>query len=137
MLFKIYITILVGLYLVQMVIFMYRFGIMFLRNGGHVLRFNPDGSFKNVFISDNGGVGNLNRPEGLVFDPDGNLYITSFPADTTDTDSIRIYSANGDFLRKIDLDIVGQPRAYAQAIIFGPNRHLFVPIIGRYQTAIT
>lgn len=45
--------------------------------GGYVLRFNPNGSFKDVFIADNGGVGNLNRPEGLVFSPDGNLYITA------------------------------------------------------------
>jgi len=32
------------------------------------------------------------------------------------------------FLRKIELDTVGQSRAYAQAILFGPNGRLFVPI---------
>jgi hypothetical protein len=96
--------------------------------GGHVVRFKPDGSFDKVFIADDGGIGKLNRPEGLTFGPDGNLYITSFRADSSDTDSIRIYSANGQFLRKIDLYNVGQPRAYAQAIIFGPNGRLFVPI---------
>jgi DNA-binding beta-propeller fold protein YncE len=96
--------------------------------GGHVLHFNPDGSFAEVFIADDGGVGKLNRPEGLVFGPDGKLYITSFRADPTDTDSIRIYSKNGDFLNKIDLDTVGSERAYAQAILFGPKGYLFVPI---------
>jgi DNA-binding beta-propeller fold protein YncE len=101
--------------------------------GGHVLRFTPSGKFIDVFIHDNGGVNQLNRPEGLVFGPDGNLYITSFRDNNnpnTDTDSIRIYSANGEFLRKIDLYPVGHPeqRAYAQAILFGPNGRLFVPI---------
>jgi hypothetical protein len=109
--------------------------------GGHVLRFNPDGSFKDVFIADDGDVGKLNRPDGLVFGPDGNLYITSFRADPSDTDSIRIYAGKtGEFLRKIDLYTVGQPRAYAQAILFGLNGHLFVPItnigeVRRYNVA--
>jgi DNA-binding beta-propeller fold protein YncE len=100
-------------------------------NGGHVLRFKSDGSFDKVFIADTGGVGKLNRPEGLVFGPDGNLYITSFRADTSDTDSIRIYSKDGVFLRKIDLDVAesaGGSRAFAQAILFGPKERLFVPI---------
>lgn len=99
--------------------------------GGQVLRFKSNGKFDKVFIADNGGVGQLNRPEGLVFGPDGNLYVTSFRADTTDTDSIRIYSAKGVFLKKIDLDVAesaGGSRAFAQALLFGPNGRLFVPI---------
>ncbi len=101
------------------------------KSGGHVLRFNPDGSIgdKGVFITDEGGFGRLNRPEGLVFGPDRNLYITSFQNNTTDTDSIQIYDGKkGYFLRKIELYKIGQDRAYAQAIIFGPNGRLFVPI---------
>ncbi len=99
--------------------------------GGHVLRFYPDGSFKDDFINDTGGVGKLNHPIGLVFGPDGNLYITSFRADQTDTDSIRIYSKEGVFQRKIDLDAAGVTnanRTYASAILFGPDGRLFAPI---------
>ncbi len=97
--------------------------------GGHILRFNPDGSFKNDFINDTGGVGKLNRPDGIVFGPDGNLYITSFRADPTDVDSIQIYAGKtGQFMRKIDLDSVEGDRNYAQALLFGSNERLFVPI---------
>jgi glucose/arabinose dehydrogenase len=97
--------------------------------GGQVLRFKPNGNFDKVFIADDGGADKLNRPEGLVFGPDRNLYITSFRADPNDKDSIRIYDGKtGEFLKKIDLYKVGEPRAYAQAIIFGPNGRLFVPI---------
>jgi len=36
--------------------------------GGQVLRFDPNTlAFKDVFIDDSGGVGQLNRPEGLLF----------------------------------------------------------------------
>ena len=104
--------------------------------GGDVLRVDPEtGAFdKNIFIRDSGGIGQLNRPEGLVFSPDGRrLYITSFRADASDTDSIRIYKRTGDtgdFVGKIDLDQVDQPRAFAQALLFGPEGFLFVPISG-------
>ena len=103
-------------------------------NGGQVLRFDPSTfEFKDIFIDDiRGGVGHLNRPEGLVFGPDGNLYITSFRADPSDTDSIRIYDGNtGAFKSKIDLYTPPQqPRAFAQALLFGPGGSLFVPISG-------
>src|SRR5207245_1735424 len=91
--------------------------------------FNPDGSFDRVFIADEGGVGHLNRPGGLVFGPDGNLYISSGQADSTDTGSIRIYLPNGDFLRKIDLGTAPNPsNLRAQSLLFGPQDCLFVPI---------
>ena len=101
--------------------------------GGQVLVFDPETlNFVGTFISDEGGPGKLNRPEGLVFGPDGNLYITSFRANPSDTDSIRIYDGKtGAFIGKIDLD---QPdpkvRAFAQALLFGPGGFLFVPISG-------
>ncbi len=100
--------------------------------GGQVLRFNPETrAFIDVFITSAGGVGELNRPEGLVFGPDGKLYITSFRASASDNDTIRIYNGTtGSFIDKIDLDVVGQPRAFAQALLFGPEGFLFVPING-------
>jgi hypothetical protein len=99
--------------------------------GGDVLRFNPnDGSFVDVFIHDVGGVGKLNRPEGLAFGPDGKLYITSFRADPTDTDKVMIYHAANPHPRVIALDTVGGGRAFAQALLFGPGGYLFVPISG-------
>lgn len=70
--------------------------------GGTVLRFSADGKSE-VFIDDKGGAGQLNRPDGLVFGPDGYLYVTSFRAAPGDTDSIRIYDADGGFVGKIDL----------------------------------
>jgi hypothetical protein len=115
------------------------------RKGGHVVRFDPaTGGFLDVFITSAGGVtcdctDELNRPEGLVFGPDGNLYITSFRFDSTDTDKIIVFQgpngANpGAYVGRIDLDepTPGQPgpRAFAQALLFGPAGLLFVPISG-------
>jgi DNA-binding beta-propeller fold protein YncE len=111
--------------------------------GGQVLRFDPNTlAFKDVFIDDSGGVGQLNRPEGLVFDPDGKkLYVTSFcdltfPCPTaTNIDCIRVYDAveRNKFLGQINLDpvaqtVAGQTRASAQALLFGPRHNLFIPI---------
>jgi DNA-binding beta-propeller fold protein YncE len=95
--------------------------------GGTVLRFSADGKSE-VFIDDQGGAGHLNRPDGLVFGPDGRLYVTSFQAAPGDTDSIRIYDAQGAFAAKIDLDNGTDPRTYAQSLLFGPGGSLFVPI---------
>jgi DNA-binding beta-propeller fold protein YncE len=115
--------------------------------GGQVFRFDPETlAFKDVFIADNGGAGQLNRPSGLVFDPDGQkLYVLSFrdngqPNRPGNTDAIRIYDATtGAFLDKIDLwqvvvppppDPPGQPRSFAAGLLFGPAGKLFVPING-------
>ncbi len=95
--------------------------------GGAVLRFHA-ATFADVLVDDAGGIGQLNRPEGLAFGPDGNLYVTSFSAGPGDTDAVRIYRPDGTFLDKIDLYSSGQPRAFAQALLFGPGGNLFVPI---------
>jgi streptogramin lyase len=115
------------------------------RTGGQVLRFNPRTlKFKDIFITSAGGTGELNRPEGLVFGPDGRLYVTSFSADpapsdandTTiaDTDKILIFNGqSGQRVGHIDLDTAGtalNKRAFAQAVLFGPGGDLFVPITG-------
>jgi hypothetical protein len=98
--------------------------------GGQVLVFDPETlNFIGAFVVEAGGINQLNRPEGLVFGPDGNLYITSFRADETDTDSIRIYDGRSGVIKgKINLYASGAPRASAQALLFGPDGKLFVPI---------
>lgn len=109
--------------------------------GGQVLKFDPNTfEYKGVFIDDSmGGAGHLNRPDGLVFGTDGKLYITSFVGDpprtdpTRDRDSIRIYDQNGSYLDSIFLDEKGispLARAAAQALLFGPDGKLYVPIGG-------
>jgi hypothetical protein len=117
--------------------------------GGQILVYDPkeeDGfPFVKVFVDsgDNGNSGScnncdFNRPEGLVFGPDGNLYVTSFRANSSDTDKILIFAGPasnnpGTLLTQIVLDQVGLDRAYAQALLFGPGPtsnhvYLFVPI---------
>ncbi|WP_342042135.1 hypothetical protein [Bacillus sp. OTU2372] len=100
-------------------------------NKGWVLRFDTKtNKLLDVFIS-NDDIKDLHRPEGLVFGPDGNLYVTSFRANVNDTDKILVVNRHTrKLLDKIDLDAVAQPRAFAQAILFGPNGKLFVPITG-------
>ena len=68
-----------------------------------------------------------------MFGPDERLYVTAFrgnpPApNTTDTDKILIFDGTGACVDQIDLDQSNQPRAFAQAILFGPGGFLFVPI---------
>ncbi len=99
--------------------------------GGHILRFDADtGKFLGDFVDSNA-TNDLNRPEGIAFGPDGNLYVTSFRANAGDNDKILEFSGRtGAYLGKIDLDQVGQPRAFGQALLFGPGGKLFVPISG-------
>jgi DNA-binding beta-propeller fold protein YncE len=107
--------------------------------GGQILQFDPaSGKFLKVFVTNDGSLtrdctDKLNRPEGLVFGPDGNIYITSFRADAKDTDKILIFAGPkgthpGACIGQIDLDQVGQGRSFAQALLFGPKGDLFVPI---------
>lgn len=125
--------------------------------GGSVLRYDvPTGNpatwkFRDVFVTNpvdcTKNVNDLHRPEGLVFGPDGNLYVTSFLASTDatatdDTDQILIFDPTGRPVGRIGLDRAGGPRTYAQAILFGPGGKLFVPItntgeLRRYDVTTT
>jgi len=110
---------------------------------GWILRFDPkNGAFVDVIASYNDlyptavKCADLHRPDGLAFGPDGRLYVTAFRADASDTDKILIFAPpdpqndKWTFVGKIDLYQVGQPRAFAQALLFGPGGSLFVPIAG-------
>lgn len=101
--------------------------------GGWVLRFDLETRklVDDYFIQSSNSIP-LHRPEGLVFGPDGtNLYVTSFRANINDTDKILVFDhLSGVLVDRIDLYAVGEPRAFAQAILFGPNGRLFVPITG-------
>jgi hypothetical protein len=99
--------------------------------GGEIMRWDPvTGNFLGSFVTGDA-VNDLNRPEGIAFGPDGNLYVASFRADVGDTDKVLEFSGTtGAYLGKIDLDQVGQPRAFGQALLFGPGGKLFVPITG-------
>jgi DNA-binding beta-propeller fold protein YncE len=101
---------------------------------GYVLRFNAGtGEFVDVFASHDS-VPDLHRPEGLVFDEDGHLWVTSFRANADDSD--RLIKLDRKTGRQIDQLVLAPPvnrggvRAFAQAIVFGPDGDLFVPISG-------
>jgi len=99
---------------------------------GYVLRFDPrTNAFVDVFASD-ATITDLHRPEGLVFDSYGNLWVTSFRATVNDSDKILVLNGKTGALRtKLPLSTPGTtPRAFAQAIIFGPEGNLYVPING-------
>jgi hypothetical protein len=99
--------------------------------GGEIMRWDPvTGNFLGSFVTSNA-TNDLNRPLGLVFGPDGNLYVASFRANANDNDKILEFNgATGAYIGKIDLDQVGQPREFAEALLFGPGGKLFVPITG-------
>lgn len=117
------------------------------RTLGWILSYNTHTRAVRVVASSTSGATDcsteLHKPDGLTFGPDGKLYVTSFqvtPADPvanpTDIDRILIFNAaTGACTGEIDLDQVGQNRAYAQYILFGPRGYLFVPITGLDQNA--
>jgi outer membrane protein assembly factor BamB len=108
---------------------------------GKILRFNTrTGKFVDIFASntDLGGCSkHLHRPEGLVFGPDNNLYVTAFRANTDDNDKVLVFNKNGRCINQIDLappqsqvGVGAEGRAFAQALLFGPKGRLFIPING-------
>jgi sugar lactone lactonase YvrE len=106
--------------------------------GGSILRFDPetrefvDVVYECTIAAATAGECLLNRPEGLVFGPDGRLYVTSFRATPQDVDRILILeideSGQGSVVDTIDLYEPGEPRVFAQALLFGPEGALYVTI---------
>jgi hypothetical protein len=96
---------------------------------GYVIKVDVGTGAETGFASTATAAPDMHRPEGLTFGPDGKLYITGFRASASDTDKIVVLNPmSGTEMGSIALDAVGQPRAYGQAILFGPGGRLFVPI---------
>ncbi len=85
------------------------------RATGYIVRFQWDGSnfkFKDVFVASdasNGYAPTLHRPEGIVFGPDGNLYVTTF-LQGSDLDGVQLFGSSSDrevCERRIVLELPG------------------------------
>jgi outer membrane protein assembly factor BamB len=101
----------------------FRHGFLYVASSsvpGSVQRFNATtGAFVDAFVAPVIG-GPLNDPEGLVFGPDGNLYVT--------TDGGGVLRYNGTTGAFIDTFVAtGSPRlASARGLAFGHDRNLYV-----------
>jgi len=100
-------------------------------SAGYILRFDVQKrAFVDVLAS-TATVRDLHRPEGLVFDRDGNLWVTSFRIvdDKNDTDKIlKLSGKTGELLDKIVESAPRKPRVAAQDLIFGPDDKLFITV---------
>jgi hypothetical protein len=101
---------------------------------GDVIRFDlATNKFKDVFISGASSLYKLGSPNGVVFGPDGRLYVSSTklgPPSTGDNDKILIFNPDGSFVDQIDLDKPSDAlRNSAPALRFGPGRLLYVTIV--------
>lgn len=112
---------------------------------GYIFRFQFNAGtqnyhYLNTVVSSTSGnyyAPGLHSPEGIVFGPDGNIYVTSFAASFTDgignsvidRDAIVVFNTSGQKIGSpIYLNAPNELRAYAQTILFGPRGDLFVPI---------
>jgi len=100
----------------------FRNGFLYVANSsltGQVSRFNANtGAFVNTFVA--AGSGGLSNPEGMVFGPDGNLYVT------TDGGSVLRY--NGTTGAFIDTFVAAHSGGLASArgVVFGLDGNLLV-----------
>ena len=111
----------------------------------YILRFDPRTGRLNAVIATNETVEaqhlgfGFHRPEGLVFDNNGYLWVTSFfnataSANTKDDENVdrilKIDVRTRQVVDSIPLWKAGGDRASAQALIFGPEGKLYIPISG-------
>lgn len=93
--------------------------------GGAILRFDPQSGAPGEVVVQNGDEGPLQQPEGLVFGPDGRLYVGSAGKDATDSNRIVIYKrTHSGGLTKVD-QIDFSPTTFIQAPLFGPRGRLY------------
>jgi hypothetical protein len=118
-------------------------GLLYVANrrfgsGGEILRYDLLSlTFKDVFIRSNS-VNLLSAPEGIVFGPDGNLYVISYSG-LGGVDRVLIFAGpdkpnRRSFLDKIDFADPNHPelRVAGSALLFGPGGGLYVPITGQF-----
>lgn len=85
-----------------------------------ILRYDSDGSFKDVFVDGNGpDGGGLKGPRSIAFGPDGHLYAL----DSAHKNVLRYDGVTGKFLGDFT---TGDTLGAAADLIFGPDGHLYV-----------
>jgi hypothetical protein len=105
---------------------------------GYVIRFDPrTGKYAGTVAQTDKGASLLHRPEGILFDRAGNLWVTSFRKDGNDLNQVdvllRINPKTGQQTGAIALG-AAESRSYpkyrttAQVIVMGPGGDIFVPI---------
>ena len=93
---------------------------VYLSNGNtdEILRYSPDGTFKDVFVKS--GSGGLVLPTGITFGPDNNLYVSS-----GNTDEILRYSPDGTF-KDVFVKSGSGGLNGPKDLTFGPDNNLYV-----------
>jgi hypothetical protein len=101
---------------------------------------NPNAPFapRGIVLSHPYSVNLLSAPEGIVFGPDGNLYVISYSG-LGGVDRVLIFAGpdkpnRRSFLDKIDFADPNHPelRVAGSALLFGPGGGLYVPITGQF-----
>ena len=87
-------------------------------NSDEVLRYSPDGKFKDVFVTS--GSGGLALPTGLTFGPDDNLYVSS-----GNSDEVLRYSPDGKF-KDVFVTSGSGGLSGPEDLTFGPDDNLYV-----------
>ena len=95
-------------------------GFVYIASGNtdQILRYSPDGTFKDVFVKS--GSGGLALPTGITFGPDSNLYVSS-----GNTDQILRYSPDGTF-KDVFVKSGSGGLDGPKDLTFGPDSNLYV-----------